>query len=258
MGIFDIIEKIDTKYDSLSNSVSGKLSKYESKYNQYNTKINKYKNKYSSIYNKVSDIVDVFNGVGSIADDLFSNRIQSSSNVIDKINGRNTDFTTSLDIINKNIARQNRFKIFMSLPNLSEIAFFTDMTMLDTYIQNASLPSQSLNLAEVRYLNKEYTASLFVTTDTINVNFYDTQELLIRNMFLGWQTAINPIDSLSLLKYFPDEYLTSFKIYVHETGYEITDAIPITVGDYVVDHNSTNTLGTFSVTFKVKKVKPIT
>jgi hypothetical protein len=254
MGIFDIIDKLDNKYDKITGSISGIGSNYESKYNQYNTKINKYKSKYGSIYDKVMGAIDGFGEGISNSTSLYN---ETKAESISKINNSDTQFINTLDVINKNVARQNRFKLLMTLPSLNEISFFTDTSLLDTYVQGASLPSQSLNLTEVRYLNKEYTASLFITIDTININFYDTKELIIRNMFLGWQTAINPIDSLSLLNYFPDSYKTSFKIYIHETGYEVTDVIPITVGDFVFDHNSTNSLGTFSVTFKVKKVKPI-
>lgn len=257
MGIFDKIDKIDNKYDKITGGISGIGSNYESKYNQYNTKINKYKSKYGSVYDRVMGAIDGYDISTEGISNSKSLAAETKAESIAKINNSDTLLINTLDVINKNVARQNRFKILMTLPSLKEISFFTDTSLLDTYVQGASLPSQSLNLTEVRYLNKEYTASLFITTDTININFYDTKELIIRNMFLGWQTAINPIDSLSLLNYFPDSYKTSFKIYIHETGYEVTDVIPITVGDFVFDHNSTNSLGTFSVTFKVKKVKPI-
>lgn len=177
------------------------------------------------------------------------------SNYISTNSNNNNDLDW-LSIIEQNVSRQNRFDVNLFLPNLSELSSYADKNM-NVYIQDASLPSQSLRLTETMYQGLESYAILAKNTDFTILKFYDTKELKFRNMFLAWHSAVIPINEHKSLKYFPNEYQGKIEITIHEKKYLLDACTPMTIGDFVLSHNMSNSLGTFDVTFKVKSCKPI-
>lgn len=209
-----------------------------------------------SSLNKSLDLLNVdpkAKKILGVVNDLYN---IGNNNKIDPLyaNSSTSTINNTISQIEKNVSRKNRFSLQMTLPNIGELSSF-DIRKLDLYVQNASLPSQNLQLTEVKYLNKNIYASIFTDVDTINMTFYDTKDQSVRTMFINWQKAINPVNRLSLLKYYPDEYQSSFKIIIHNTTYEISNVIPTMVGDFQLSHQAQNELGTFDVTFKCSEVK---
>lgn len=162
----------------------------------------------------------------------------------------------ALNIIERNVSKQNRFDVTVYLPSLSELGKYNNSNM-HYYIQDSSLPSQSLRLTENMHQGLENYAILHKTTDFIILRFYDTKEQQFRNTFLDWQGAIVPINEHKALKYFPNEYQGKIVVQIHEKKYELSYVTPVTIGDFALSHTASNTLGTFDVTFKVKSCKPI-
>lgn len=162
----------------------------------------------------------------------------------------------ALSIIEKNVSKQNRFDVTVYLPGLSELNQYRDSNM-HYYIQDSSLPSQSLRLTENIHQGLENYAILHKTTDFTILRFYDTKDQKFRNTFLAWHGAIVPINEHKALKYFPNDYQGKIEVQIHEKKYELSQVVPVTIGDFALSHTGTNTLGTFDVTFKVKNCKPI-
>lgn len=209
-----------------------------------------------SSLNKSLDLLNVdpkAKKIFGVVNDLYKISQNNSVNPLYASSSTET-INNSISQIEKNVSRKNRFSIQMTLPSIGELNSF-DIRNLDLYVQNASLPSQNLQLAEVKYLNKRIYTSIFTNVDSINMTFYDTKDQSIRTMFINWQKAITPVNRLSLLKYFPDEYQTNFKIIIHNTTYEVVGSSPSMVGDFQLSHGATNELGTFDVTFICNEIK---
>lgn len=172
-----------------------------------------------------------------------------SSSDINSVSSTSTD---ALRTIESDVSRQNRFTVQINLPQ--SLGLNISANTVNFYIQDASLPSQQLTLSEVNYQGKEIYAYLFKTTDSIILKFYDTKDQILRNMFLDWQTSIVPNNQIGLLPFYPSQYLSTMSITVHDKQYTLEGASPQSVGDFILSHGSQDSLGTFDVTMKVKKV----
>ncbi len=162
-----------------------------------------------------------------------------------------------LNIISKNVSRQNRFSALVRLPTISELSSYTDnntIQILEFYCQDSSLPSQTAQTTEVKYLNRLKYAVKMVDLDTIILKFYDTKELIIRDIFTAWHEAILPMNKMNVLKYFPNQYRGEIDITIHEQKYKAEEITPISIGDFILSHTAQDSLGTFDVTFKIKKI----
>lgn len=169
------------------------------------------------------------------------------------------DIYKVLNRIGSNVTRQNKFSCTLVLPSISELSeydrdFNETLTM---YIQQANIPSQSLALTEVKYLDKIKYAITGKDIDTIQITMYDTREQIIRNMFMKYINAITTNSKLSVLKYYPDEYKSDIYITIHDVLYKLSKTSPISVGDFVLDETAENQLGSFVVTFKVSDIEVI-
>lgn len=219
-------------------------------------------NKYTSIYDNNKTLFDKFfqplSDITGIVDFKNSNygSYDSSGNPVTSpstyASQKPVKQDEALGVIELNVSRQNRFDVTVYLPSLTELSKYSNKNM-NFYIQDSSLPSQTLRLTETMHQGIERYAIINKTTDFIILRFYDTREQIFRNTFLAWQTAIVPINEHKALKYYPSEYQSKIGITIHETKYMLEGVVPITVGDFVLSHTATNTLGTFDVTFKVKK-----
>lgn len=164
--------------------------------------------------------------------------------------------SSSYQILNKisdNLSNQNKFQFTINIPTIIETDVSSENIMW--YIKSASLPSLNLNLVETKHLGKTKYAVTSATIDTINVTFYDTKEQSLRKMWVTYLETISMNNEYNILQYYPNEYQTSGTILVHDTEWLITGACPISVGDFILDYNSDNSLGTFDVSFKVKSCK---
>lgn len=163
-----------------------------------------------------------------------------------------------LNIISSDLSKQNIFTLKMRLPNISELNQFSDSqtsSILEYYVQDASIPSQDSIFSEIRYLGELKYSIKGSNIDSIVVKFLDTKDLKIRKIFKVWQDAITRNNRMNVLKYFPNEYQTKLELTVHETQFQILGAFPITIGDFVLSNSALDTLGTFDVTFKLKSVE---
>jgi len=163
-----------------------------------------------------------------------------------------------LAVIEKNVSKQNRWEVNMTLPNLPELT--SNSSLLDSinyYCQEGSLPSQNLTLSEIKYLGVNRYAYIFMDIDSIILTFFDTREQILRNTFIDWQKAIVPDNKVQVLQYYPNEYTTKFRLKSNDKSYEAIGASPINIGDFRLSHQGENQLGTFDVTFKIKQFNAI-
>lgn len=157
-----------------------------------------------------------------------------------------------LETIEKNVARQNRFAFLLQLPSIINVS--VDQKTLEYYCKAINFPSQSITPIEAKYLGLlKYT---FTTQDidTVSVTFWDTKQLVIRTMFKNWIDEVTSHGKSEVLKYYPNEYQTTGTLNIEDKEYKFEGLAPITLGDWVLDMDNDNSLGTFIVTFKVKKV----
>ena len=158
-----------------------------------------------------------------------------------------------LETIEKNVGRKNRFSFLLTLPQVSGVT--VDQTTLEYYCKAINLPSQSITPVDVKYLGLYRYAITSMDVDTVMVTFYDTKQLVLRSMFTKWQQETTAHNKGEVLKYFPNQYQTTARIMAEEKETTIEGIFPITVGDWQMDMESDNQLGTFEVTFKVKSIK---
>ena len=163
------------------------------------------------------------------------------------------DAKSVLNAIQNNLSRQNYFNINIFLPILISSKINTEK--LSWYIKSASLPSLTLNLTETKHLGKLKYAITSSDIDSINISFYDTKEQELRKMWVDFLYSISSHDDYAILKHYPNEYQSEANIKVHDTDWEVKGMTPISVGDFVLDYDSTDSLGTFDVTFKIKSCK---
>lgn len=162
------------------------------------------------------------------------------------------DASLILDTIEKNVARQNRFSFILSLPQVQNVQ--ADQTTLEYYCKSANLPSQSITPLESKYLGLIKYTVVTQDIDSVNVTFYDTKQLILRSMFKNWMDEVTMQNKGEVLKYYPNQYQTSAKLKIEEKEHTLEGIFPLSVGDWAVDMDIDNSLGTFTVTFKVKKV----
>lgn len=158
-----------------------------------------------------------------------------------------------LDTIEKNVARSNRFSFLLTLPQVSGVT--ADQTTLEYYCKAVNLPSQTITPIDVKYLGLYRYAITTQDIDTVMATFYDTKQMILRSMFTKWQNEVTSHNKGEVLKYFPNQYQTTARIMAEEKEINIEGIFPITVGDWAMDMDQDNQLGTFQVTFKVKNVK---
>jgi len=163
-----------------------------------------------------------------------------------------------LKAIGSNVSRQNQFSCDIVVPKLAELSKYstTDFNkLMNPYITNASIPSLSLNLVEIKYLNKVKYAVIDKMVDSVNITFMDNKKQDIRNMFIIWSNAIIDNTKHGVLKYYPSDYQSPIGITVHDIKYRLNKCTPTNIGDYILDHNNTDSIGTFSVTFLVQSLE---
>jgi len=161
-----------------------------------------------------------------------------------------------LKVIIQDISKQNIFNCNIKVPSLSELNSYVsteDNRLLEYYVQDASLPSYSLSLVETRHLGKIKYAVTGQSVDSINVVFYDTKKQRIRKLFKTWIDAISSMNKNQVLMYYPSSYQTTLHITVHDNIWTVKSATPVSIGDFVLSSTS-DTVGTFSVSFKCKDV----
>lgn len=159
--------------------------------------------------------------------------------------------------ISSNVSRNNRFDFQLRIPNISELSTYGNKESLDIinfYIIDINIPGLTLSIKETFYLGITKFTGIKQDVDNITVQFYDTKEQFIRKFFVEWFNQISPRESLSTLKYYPNEYSTSAKLIVEKKNYEIKGMVPTSIGDFSLSQNNTSSLGTFSVIFKIKKI----
>jgi hypothetical protein len=158
-----------------------------------------------------------------------------------------------LETIEKNVARQNRFSFLLQLPSIQNVS--VDQTTLQYYCKAINFPSQTATPIEAKYLGVIKYAIVTQDIDTVNMTFWDTKQLVIRTMFKNWLESITSHNKYEVLQYYPNQYQTSGTLTIEEKEYNFLGITPTTVGDWVLDMENDNQLGTFSVTFKIKKVE---
>ncbi len=166
---------------------------------------------------------------------------------------------TVLNFIQENtLARQNIFSANIKIPILGTLdATVASNQLIEYYIQNISLPSSNLTLAETSILGKIKYSVLTQVTDSINVTFYDTEALIIRSLFMNYLDNITDNSRHQILQYYPNQYQTDIDFKIHDKDFRASGCTPINVGDFVLDYENTNSIGTFTVTFKTKYVKEV-
>lgn len=164
-----------------------------------------------------------------------------------------TDPKLALDTIEKNVARQNRFTFLLDLPSITNVSM--DQKTLEYYCKAMNFPSQSITPIETKYLGLIKYTLVTQDIDTVNITFYDTKELTIREMFRNWMEGITSHNKGEVLKYYPNQYQTTGTLKIAGKDYQFLGMAPISLGDWVLDMDNENQLGTFTVTFKMKKVK---
>lgn len=157
-----------------------------------------------------------------------------------------------LDTIEKNVARQNRFSFILTLPQVQNVQ--ADITTLEYYCKSANLPSQTITPIEAKYLGLLRYTLTTQEVDTAQVTFYDTKQLVLRTMFKNWLDEITVHNKGEVLKYYPSQYQTTATLTIEEKSHTFEGICPISVSDWAVDMDTDNSLGTFTVTFKVKNV----
>lgn len=163
-----------------------------------------------------------------------------------------TDPKLILQTIERNVARQNRFTFLLTLPSITNVSI--DQKTLEYYCKAINFPSQSTTPIEAKYLGLIKYTIITQDIDTISATFWDTKQLIIRTMFKNWLDEITSHNKGEVLKYYPNQYQTTGILNIEDKEHKFEGICPTTVGDWVLDMDNENSLGTFSVTFKVKKV----
>ena len=158
-----------------------------------------------------------------------------------------------LDKIEIDLSSQNKFNFNIAIPSILSQSITSET--ISFYVKSLSLPSINLNLTETKYLGRAKYAVTSANVDSVNVIFYDTKKQDLRKLWVNYVELISMNSKSSVLKHYPSEYQTKGTITIHETTWEIEGATPINVGDFMLDYDSTNTLGMFNVGFKVKSVR---
>lgn len=154
------------------------------------------------------------------------------------------------------LSRQNIFTCNIKLPGIVGANSGADINRtMQYYIQGTSLPSSNLNLVEVAYLGKIKYAITSQRIDTINVTFYDTESLVIRNIFMSYFNTISDNSEHQVLEYYPSEFWSDLDFKIHTADFKAFNCTPINVGDFILDYNNTDSIGTFTVTFKTKYIQ---
>ena len=158
-----------------------------------------------------------------------------------------------LDKIEQDLVNQNKFTFNILIPSFLSSSITSEF--ISFYVKSASLPSMNLNLVETKYLGKMKYAVTSANIDSINVVFYDNKAQDLRKLWVKYMSSITMQNELSILKYYPSEYQTSGTITIHDTKWEIEGATPFSIGDFMLDYDSNNSIGSFNVSFKIKSVK---
>lgn len=164
-----------------------------------------------------------------------------------------TDPKLILSTIEKNVARQNRFQFLLTLPSIKNVS--APQKTLEYYCKALNFPSQSITPIEAKYLGLIKYALLTQDIDTVNMTFWDTKQLILRTMFKNWIDEVTVLGKGKVLQYYPNQYQTSGLLNMEGKKYKFKGIAPISVGDWVLDMENENSIGTFTVTFKVKGIE---
>lgn len=169
-------------------------------------------------------------------------------------------FDTSKDPINDlekysgELSTKNRFDFIFLLPNMLRKEEANVSDILRVFCRQFPIPSTSTNISKQKILNRTVSGVNSMDFDTINATFFDTKKLTLHKLFNIWH--MNKWNKNGTLQFYPDDYKTDVMVLNHNNKvYLIKGLHPATVGDVVLNHDSTDELLTFDVTFNVDSIE---
>jgi hypothetical protein len=166
---------------------------------------------------------------------------------------------TQMKILEKyisDISRRNRYIMYFSPPNMSELQGNNIQEKIIALGRNFSIPSVSADIHEQYLFDDRRTAAYKLSYDSFTFTFLDTKKLELHKFFLAWLQG--KYNKKGGLKYYPDDYKTDAEIEIHDTKlYKLKGMHPKMVGDYILDHNSVDEFATFDVNFSIDKLERV-
>lgn len=153
------------------------------------------------------------------------------------------------------ITQENKFEVgIIGLPTFLNSTILENITL---YAKGTSIPSATAVLNKIRIGNIERSSFSDLEVDSVIVTFYDLKEQELLKFFRDWHTKSVFSDEFGNRQYYPDDYQSTINIKVNnEVTWELTKSFPVTVGDFQLNYDSEDSLGTFDVTFNVHRVIP--
>ena len=163
-----------------------------------------------------------------------------------------TEIEKTLLYIKNNVGLTSRFNLELVPPKMLQVS--KNIKNINIFARSASVPSVSGNVYEETFNNIKYWMLIGATTDTINITFYDTKDLIYNTLFRNWLLDATSHETGKALKYYPDDIVGEIRYTINNKTLKLKRITPTNVGDLQTSYDNTDILN-FTVTFKVKRIE---
>lgn len=168
------------------------------------------------------------------------------------------------EVLNRGLAKPNRFEILITVPNALSNAFSTtESKLVSLFCESTSLPPQFVGVRQQRIYGPAYQRPYSVEYggEGITMTFLLDQQMDVKAFFDSWVSKI--IDPFQYFVYYPTTYLAN-TIEIHQLNdknqYEysiyLEDAFPRSVSLVELNNSTQNAINRLNVTFAYRRWAP--
>ena len=147
-------------------------------------------------------------------------------------------------------------------PALFEVEATTFGANFKFLCMSSQVPAMTTGIIEVPYFGRKVKVAGDRTYAEWTTTLMIEEDFTVRNLLEEWQNSINDADSGERTFGGPEAYKSDIDIALYgKTGskirtYKLTDCWPTDVGTIELDWNTTDTIGTYTVTWAFDEMRP--